>query len=198
MKNLLKKIIDTPIAYGRFLNTLSMLEYVGARKIIKSQRQEDINEQTLAHVVKEIRHALTIKSAAKENAHDICDTYIMDGLLCGFEAYRYFQTMECAVQEELADQPNFFHVYLYTTVILQTRGIMFYSLVDEVLQELDKPTVFGDIIIEETQHLEGLSKVMHTLPNFDLTIGRLRSIEEPAFGLFLRALGVAIGYEGDW
>ena len=34
---LLTRIVRLPVVHARFLNTLSMMEYIGARKIMKSQ-----------------------------------------------------------------------------------------------------------------------------------------------------------------
>lgn len=198
MKNLLKKIIETPINYARFLNTFSMLEYVGARKIIKSQQQEDMNEQLLDHVARQIRHALIIKCAAKKYAGELCDNYLVGGLMCGLEAYQYFQNIDHAMKTEPIGALNSFHAYLYTTVIIETRGIMVYSLIDEVLEEAGKATVFSDIIIENKQHLAGVTKIIHSLPNFDLTVARLRGMEEKEFSVFLQALGGAVGYKGEF
>jgi hypothetical protein len=197
MKNLLKKIIATPELYGRFLNTLSMMEYVGARKIIKSQQQENINERLLNHVAQEIQHALIIKHAAKKCADNLCDSYVLGGLLCGLEAYHYFQAVDHATQRELENQANEWYAYIYTTVIMKTRGILVYSLLDEVLQEMGKPKVFDDIVTEQQCHLNELAKIMHTLPNFDLTVARVRNIEEKEFTVFLQALGGAVEYQEE-
>ncbi len=197
MKNLLKKIVATSETYGRFLNTLSMLEYVGARKIIKSQEQEQINEQLLSHVAKEIHHALVIKCAAKKYAGNMCDNYVLGGLLCGLEAYRYFQMVDHAIQLELGDQADAWRAYVYTSVVIETRGILVYSLFDEVLQEVGKPKVFDDIIPDQQSNLTHLAKIMHTLPNFELTVARLRAIEDREFAAFLQALSKAVEYQGE-
>jgi hypothetical protein len=101
MKTILKRIIEDKEIYARFLNTLSLLEYVGARKILKSQSQDHIDEKVLAHISEELRHAQVLKRVALKNAPGICQTYAPAALFCGKEAFQYFQAVDQAVEKIL-------------------------------------------------------------------------------------------------
>ena len=57
----LETLFINPKLHAKFLNTLSFLEYTGARKIVKSQDAEDIDMEKLSHMAEEIRHALMFK-----------------------------------------------------------------------------------------------------------------------------------------
>ncbi len=51
LEDLFRGIATDPSRHARFLNTISMLEYIGARKIMKSQLVNSINQkQTLVEV----------------------------------------------------------------------------------------------------------------------------------------------------
>src|SRR6188474_947111 len=56
-------VVDAPL-HARFVNTLSRLEYVGVRKILKSRRSEHIGLDGLQHILDEAVHALRLKKAA--------------------------------------------------------------------------------------------------------------------------------------
>ena len=53
-----------PNLHARWLNMFSYLEYIGFRKIVKSQGAENLSLETLGHAVEEGRHALMLKKFA--------------------------------------------------------------------------------------------------------------------------------------
>ena len=59
----LERIVAQPAIHARFINTLSRLEYVGARKLMKSQDSSGLDRETLQHLVEETRHAWMLKKA---------------------------------------------------------------------------------------------------------------------------------------
>ena len=60
----LERIVAQPAIHARFINTLSRLEYVGARKLMKSQDSSGLDRETLQHLVEETRHAWMLKKLA--------------------------------------------------------------------------------------------------------------------------------------
>src|SRR4051795_5042096 len=64
LETLLDRIIPRPDLHARFVNTLSRLEYVGVRKILKSRRAERLDQDGLQHILDEAVHALRLKKAA--------------------------------------------------------------------------------------------------------------------------------------
>jgi hypothetical protein len=63
-RRLLDRIVVDADLHARFVNTLSRLEYVGVRKILKSRRSERIGLDGLQHILDEAVHALRLKKAA--------------------------------------------------------------------------------------------------------------------------------------
>ena len=60
----LDRVVVEPRLHARFVNTLSRLEYVGVRKILKSRRSERLDIDGLQHILDEAVHALRLKKAA--------------------------------------------------------------------------------------------------------------------------------------
>lgn len=187
MEKLLENIIATPVIYARFLNTLSLLEYIGARKILKSQHYQLLNTKLLSHMSEEMRHAQILKRAAMKISPD-CDTYMPKTLLCEGAAYHYFQTVDHAPAAEF-NEHNPWHCYLYTTSVIEIRALNFYGIFEKVLKKLGNPSVFRGILAEEKRHLEQVSDWLHAIPNYSARhLERLKEIEEREFGVFLSAV----------
>ncbi|MDF3055077.1 MAG: hypothetical protein K0Q74_984 [Gammaproteobacteria bacterium] len=190
MKTILRNIIKNQEIYGRFLNTLSLLEYIGARKILKSQLQDNIDERVLAHVSEELRHAQVLKRIALKNAPNVCQTYALEALFCGEEACQYFQTIDRAVEEILGEE-NRWHAYLLTTLLIELRATDFYQIFESVLCEVNK-TVFRGILIEEEKHLHEVTEWSSSIPNASQKIEALKIIEQKEFAKFMQSLEVAL------
>ncbi len=186
MQQLLKKIINVPDKYARFLNTLSLLEYIGARKIIKSQKQQQLNEKLLAHISEELRHAWILKRAALKISSQ-CDNYETSNLLCGPEAMHYFQTIDHAAVTQLQES-DLWNCYLFTTLLLELRALEFYSAFEQVLQELGKPSIFRGILAEENRHLQEMLEWIHLIPDHDAKLKQLKKIETTEFLVFMQAV----------
>lgn len=186
MKDMIKSIVADREIYARFLNTLSLLEYIGARKILKSQAQENINEKILAHVSEEIRHAQVLKKIAIKIAPGLCDTYKIEALFCGREAGQYFQTVDRAVEKLLADV-NPWHAYLFTTLLIELRATDFYQQFEDILQSLGE-TAFRGILVEEERHLNEVLNWIESVPNYSEKLVALKKIEEAAFFNFMASM----------
>lgn len=190
MKTTLKRIIEDKEIYARFLNTLSLLEYIGARKILKSQPQDKISEKVLAHVSEELRHAQVLKRIALKNAPDSCQTYAPESLFCGEEAVRYFQNIDHAV-EDLLGEENRWHAYLFTTMLIELRATDFYKSFEAVLESMGQ-TVFRGILIEEEKHLYDVTDWLSKVAGGDEKIAMLKKIEEKEFAALLQSIEIAL------
>lgn len=188
---LLKKIISLPDYYARFLNTLSMLEYTGARKIVKSQKKIALSESMLAHLYEEIRHALILKHAALKIKPEYSD-YSEKSLLCGLEANHYFQVVDHAANQVLGET-DIWHCYLYTTWLVETRAIRFYSQCQDVLLEAGLHNIFRSILAEEHKHLQEVHEELKKIPDYNTKLATLMAIEEQEFEIFLSAMENMMG-----
>lgn len=187
MKKLIEIIIQTPHLYARLLNTLSLLEYIGSRKIIKSQQQETINYNILAHAAEELRHAQVLKKAALKLESDLCQTYAAHSLLCGAEACNYFQKIDHAIIIATKES-DAWKSYLYTSYLIETRAIKFYKLFEEVLAEHHQMSVFRGILIEENRHLDAIELLLRQVTANNINLKKLQNFEELAFNQFIDAI----------
>ena len=64
MRDVLDRLIADPPRHARWLNTVALLEYTGARKMLKSQASARMSEMILRHAAEESRHAHFFKRAA--------------------------------------------------------------------------------------------------------------------------------------
>ena len=62
-KQVLSELVKHNELHAKFLNTISLMEYMGARKIVKSQLEKNVDSEVLAHMTEEIRHAQIFKKA---------------------------------------------------------------------------------------------------------------------------------------
>lgn len=194
MKNMLSIIIQSPSLFARLLNTLSLLEYMGARKILKSQKQITITTKILAHAAEELRHAQVLKRAALTIAPELCSNYSAHSLLCGRAATYYFHSVDYAVQNEFGHH-NFQECYLSTTYLIEKRAIQFYTLFDEALIELQQPTIFRGILAEENRHLKDVADSLEFNACTDNKMQRITAKEERAFNTLLQIIQKTINRE---
>lgn len=154
----LDRIVQNPSRHARWLNTISMLEAIGARKIWKSQGKNGLNEQVLRHASEESRHALFFKRAAQRIQPNKCDDYSDEQVLEGPSAKHYFQSLDYGIFgrlcEQMEDAPARQLAYLYVTHAIEQRAQQIYPIYDEVLRRHRIPVTLRGIIEEEDQHLE--------------------------------------------
>lgn len=192
----MKQTIDLVFAtsdliIGKFFNTLSMMEYIGARKIIKSQHQDHLDEQILSHMYEEIRHAHVLKRVAIRFAGKACDSYAPEALLAGEAAVRYMQAVDAGAKQEFGiDDPKL--SYLYTTLLVEERANQYYALIDEGLRAVGKAEVFRGILVEEERHLEEIFAALKTNSLAMTQLEKLRVIEQQAFSQYLSATRTAV------
>jgi hypothetical protein len=77
LESLVDKIVADQVLHARWLNTFSYLEYVGFRKIVKSQKAEALTAAILGHACEEGRHALGLKKLALRLGGAEFDSYLI-------------------------------------------------------------------------------------------------------------------------
>lgn len=194
---LLGRIVKRPEVHAKFVNTLSLLEYVGARKILKSQPAAIFSAELLAHVSEEIRHALTLKNLALRLDPSLT-TYRPDHLLEPKAAEGYLQAIDRAAHADLvaaglADDPRRAWVnYLYTTLLIEERAGQFYPAYAPLLESLGLGGWVEPIIRDEEGHLRSMvASLQSDDPTAPARCARLREVEAGAFeNWFARLDGV--------
>lgn len=186
VRRLLRNICGNPAVHARFLNTLSLLEHAGSRKIMLSQsrRGASLDHETLKHLAEETRHAYFFRRAAEAVARRKLN-YSENDLLAGAHARLYLGRLDAfitrSVQSPLA--------YLYMTLVVELRATWFYNLYQDVLKELEQPINLKGLLAEEKQHLEGIYMQLSALgEDIDVSLPLLKSFEESKYAALLAAL----------
>jgi hypothetical protein len=170
---------------SRFLNTLSLLEFIGARKIIKSQPAEAVGLQLLTHASEELRHARTLKIAAERLA-GVGYGYATDETLCGAQARAYFQGLDEAVSERVGHAgPR--ASYLYMTLLIEERALWAYPKVVTAFQDELVSRTARSLLVEEERHLKEIRSELEAIAG-PVSVDELRSIEASRFAEFAAAL----------
>ena len=156
LEALIDTIMKDPRLHARWINTFSFLEYVGFRKIVKSQRAEALNATILTHAVEEGRHALRLKKLAMQIGGPAFETYAADTLLCGEKAEDYFQSLDhqCEAQfAEYGESERARLTYLYVTWLIERRALEVYGLYRSALAGTEIARSLDGLLTEEIGHL---------------------------------------------
>lgn len=187
MKETLLHITASPLLEARWLNTVSLLELIGARKIAKTVCRTHPQVEILEHFADESRHALAFKKLALAVDPKVSD------YLCRDEAIKYFQSLDHGIKAKirgLTGADDEFLNYLLTTTLIERRAMKLYPLYREVSRN---PVVMAEldrVISEETSHrvpLEALAR--ERLRTFSEDAWQsVQAFEDTLFAAFVAAL----------
>lgn len=159
MKELINNIIDKPDVHARWLNTLSMMENVGARKIKKCEHPVFVSEIILKHASEEARHAYYLKRQIQKIGKDVCPTYEREYLIAPVSSYAYLDQLDIMVCRYLKKEYNLkaeklkYAAYLLVTYAIEVRADELYPQYQSVLKQRNSPVSVRNIIEEEKDHL---------------------------------------------
>lgn len=204
---LLSDIIARPAEHARFVNTLSRLEYVGVRKMLKSRRAESIHLDGLQHMLDETVHALRLKKAAVALATAAggvrVATFSDEDSLAGDAGEDYLQAIDREAEASLAAKAELTSArraeanYLLTTAAIEVRAQVFYPIYDRLLAERGVGFSVAAITKDEDRHLaEMATGLTRAFGDWREKLELLLVAEERFFCGFLdairRALDVAL------
>ncbi len=193
LEDLIAKIIGDPDLHARWLNTFSYLEYVGFRKIVKSQRAETLTAAILGHACEEGRHALGLKKLAIKLGGARFDCYAPEVLLCGEEAEAYMQGLDKACEEAFGDRPEGERArltYGYVTWLVERRALDVYQTYKKALGESEVARKLTSLLAEETKHLSDIEVLLNAGdPEFSARAKEFEGVETKLYQNFIDALG---------
>ncbi len=199
LEGLISQIVADPALHARWLNTFSYLEYVGFRKILKSQRAEVLTTAILTHACEEGRHALGLKQLAVKLGGAGFDSYAPQVLLCGGEAEAYFQDLDQFCDEAFADRSADERVrlaYGYVTWLVERRALDVYGLYKSALGDSEIARKLGGLLAEETKHLSDIETLLQAAdPAFSTRSKEFEAVENSLYEVFLAALTKALAQE---
>jgi hypothetical protein len=195
---LLEEIIKNPTLHVKWLNTLSYLEHMGAKKIHKANLGLYINERILSHACEEARHAFFYKKSIRKIDPNIPEdfNYSYINLIAGFSSFKYFQQLDLEVLKYLK---NFFKdsnksflsflCYLYVTYLVEERADMVFNIYQERLEKLQNPINITSVIKEEEKHLKEIFDMIQKFdPKYDQHLMELSNLETNLFDWYLNRL----------
>ena len=192
----LEPILDDQNLHAKFLNTLSFLEYIGARKIFKGRNEKSVDFETLMHMSEEVRHALLFKRLSMK----ICSkerNYDRDGVFCFEITRRYIGDLD-KYCENLVERDD---CYALVSYIIEQRAVSFYRHYSRILEERRGGFPLKSLLAEEERHLEEMEAKIrcHISPE---VVQKAWDFEGELFDKFVGAIvqdtqGAAVSYGGD-
>jgi hypothetical protein len=151
IQTVLKRIASEPTLEARWLNTLSLLEFIGVRKISRTVADRHPSLEVLGHLADETRHALAFKRLAVEVAGGTEPT----DYLCAPEAATWFQTLDrelAAWTQRTLNRDDVHLNYLLTTTLVEQRAMLLYPLYKAATRHPAVRAELGKVVTEEQSH----------------------------------------------
>ena len=182
-----------PPAHARFMNTLSLMEHIGSRKIMASQTKKSLSGDTLRHLAEETRHAFFFKHAAEKIAlrplaYDAAET------IAGPAARGYMGRLDAGIAREFDDTPAGPLPYLYMSLIVELRAVWFYRLYQETLTEHENALSLRSVLAEEELHLSAMIAHLTDMdPECSSRVARFKALEQHRFSVLWDAIEAECG-----
>ncbi|WP_259069718.1 hypothetical protein HDF24_16345 [Mucilaginibacter sp. X4EP1] len=199
----LNKILSTIIAdnelHSRWLNTLSLMENTGARKISASEDPTTVTYIILKHAAEEHRHAFYLKKQLEKTGIGLCPTYATEYLLApGYSKY-YLNQLDIDVCRYLKAELNLngkelrFAAYLLVTYAIEVRADELYPVYQDALDDAGSKVNVKSIILEEEGHLEEMiNQLKQFSPDWELHAKQVVKFESLLFDKWVHALNKEI------
>ena len=182
VRRFLAHLCAAPPLHARFLNTLSLLEHIGSRKIMLSQRRP--GHEVLRHLAEETRHAFFFKRAAEKVAQAPL-SYESDDLLAGAHARLYMGRLDGQIGKMASGEA----AYYYMSLLVELRATWFYRIYQSVLVQMGQPLNLTSLLAEETRHLAEMNNHLAALgENPQTRLPDLIAFEERCFVNLLAGL----------
>lgn len=187
LSNILPKIISDNQLHARWLNTLSLMENTGARKISASEDPVTVTFIILKHAAEEHRHAFYLKKQIEKTGEG-CPTYASDYLLAPAYSKYYLNQLDIDVCRYLKTELGLkgaelrFAAYLLVTYAIEVRADELYPVYQQALENAGSKVNVKSIILEEEGHLEEMmAQLKKFSPDWELHARRAVEMETRLF-----------------
>lgn len=195
MHNLLTKIVEDNSLHAKWLNTLSFMENMGARKISASEHHEKVSLLQLKHAAEEHRHAYYLKKQILKVSDTIAKNYYQNDLLAATYTKQYLQRLDIQSSRLIKQQFGLkadelrYASYLFVTYAIEVRADALYPVYQSVLTEKKSPVMVKSIILEEEGHLEEMIAQLNDFhPDWKLYADQILALENQLFKDWLQAI----------
>lgn len=187
-------VIDNAL-HAKWLNSLSMMENTGARKISRYEHPVKTNIIVLKHAAEEARHAYYLKKQIEKLASDACPDYSFEYLLAPVESHHYLHqldTQSCRYLKEkmsLSGRELKHGAYLLVTYAIEVRADMLYGVYQDVLTAHKSRVNVKSIIMEEEGHLAEMERMLKEFhPSWESLAADCCKIEDVLFTEWMEAM----------
>ena len=149
VRNFLEEIIEDKPRHAKFLNMLAMLEHKGSRRIMLSQMDKILTQDTLQHLAEEARHAYFFKRQAERVAGHSLDGWTKDNTMCIEPSLMYFARLGVGVAKEVGRKS----AYSWVSLVVELRACWFYEIYQDALERSSDHMSLKSIVAEEDKHL---------------------------------------------
>lgn len=194
IQNVLRQLAQAPQVEARWLHTLSLMEFIGARKISRTVADRHPSLDVLTHLTDETRHAFAFKRLSAEVAGAEIKDY-----LCPEAAARYFQALDhdlAAWATSYTDAPDMYLHYLLTTTAIERRAMVLYPLYKAASRHPGVREELGRVVTEEQSHRRTIEDAcVARLTAVGASLDEALAQEERLFGAFIGELEAAVSRE---
>lgn len=165
LKELLSEIVLSDELHAKWLNSLSMMENTGARKISRYEHPINTDIIVLKHAAEEARHAYYLKKQIGKLSFS-CPDYSYPYMLAPVDSHHYLQQLDVQASKYLKAKFNFtgrdlkHGAYLLVTYAIEVRADMLYEIYQAALTASGSKVNVKSIILEEEGHLEEMQKML--------------------------------------
>jgi len=204
LAQIIDQIVKDDDLHAQWLNTLSMMENTGARKISASENKTKVTLIQLKHAAEEARHAYYLKKQiGRLRDENLYHDYEPENLLSPFESLHYLLHLDVEISRYLKNEVHLrgdrlkFGAYLLVTYAIELRAGELYPVYQEVLIANHSKVTVKTIIAEEETHLEEmLSQMKEFFGNKMLDVAAIANkIEKRYYQKWILALEKEVNIE---
>lgn len=194
----LRKITANDDWHARWLNTLSMMENTGARKISKYEHPVNTNITILKHAAEEARHAYFLKKLISKIDNSACPDYSFEYLLAPMDSYQYLHQLDLKTCRYLfaagyRGRALFDAAYILVTYAIEVRADELYGTYQTILSEVGSKVNVKSIIAEEIGHLEEMTRLLEQLStDWQSLADNICRIEDQLFNQWIGSIAKAV------
>lgn len=195
LKEIVDKIVPVDELHTKWLNSLSMMENTGARKISKYEHPVHTGIIVLKHAAEEARHAYYLKKQIGKLDANACPDYAYPYLLAPLESYHYLHMLDVEACRYVKSKLNLegremkHGAYLLVTYAIEVRADMLYGIYQEALTRHSSKVNVKSIILEEEGHLEEMERMLVSFhPQWEQLAADMCAVEHRLFGIWVTAI----------
>lgn len=194
----LEKIVENDQLHAKLLNTLSLMENVGARKISKYEHPVHVSLTVLKHAAEESRHAFYLKKQIGKLGEDLCPDYAFEYLIAPIQSYQYLhqldvQTCRYLYNKGLKGRAMQDAAYILVTYAIEVRADSLYDIYQSILTKSGSKVNVKSIILEEAGHLEEMTRLLKDFdPNWEPIANDICRLEASLHALWIEGLAQSL------